>query len=217
MKARRFGRVENGLEIAAAFHRFEHSDFVGVFEIGAHGNADTDASNADTERLEEFGEVNGGGFAFSGGIGGDDDLVDGAALEALDEGLDVELLRAASLEWGEGTAKDVVHAVVGAGLLDGKDIVGLFDDADGAFVAGGAGAIEARVGIGDVVAGRAGADLLLGVANGVGEAESVFGSGAEDVEGEALGGFLADAGEVLQFVDQTFNRSGKIRHVLCVA
>jgi len=37
------------------------------------------------------------------------------------------------------------------------------------------------------------------------------------VEGEPLRGLLADAGEMLQFVDETFNRSGKIRHVLCVA
>jgi hypothetical protein len=28
---------------------------------------------------------------------------------------------------------------------------------------------------------------------------------------------LADAGQMLQFVDEAFDRSGKIRHVRCVA
>ena len=213
----RLTEVGDTLEIAAAFHGLEHGDFIGVFEIGTDGNAHADASHANAERLEKLGEVDGSGFAFGGGIGGDDDFVDAATFKALDEGFDVELLGAASLERGEGAAQDVIHAAVGARLFDGENVVRFFDDADGAFVAGGAGTVEARIGIGDVVTGRAGTNFFFGVANGVGEAESVFRSGAQDMEGEALGSFLADTGKMFQLVDESFNRSGKIRHVLCVA
>jgi hypothetical protein len=217
LEARRFWCVENTLEIAAAFHRFQHRHFIRVFEIGANGNTDTDARDAHAERLEELREINGSSFAFSGGVGGDDDFVHAAAFEALDQGFDVELLRAAALKGRKRAAEDVVHTAVGAGLFDSENVVWLFDDTDGAFVAGGAGAVEAGIGVGDVVASGAGSDLFFGIANGVGEAKGVFRCGAQDVERKALGSFLADTGKMFQFVDQSFNWSGKIRHVLCVA
>jgi len=48
-------------------------------------------------------------------------------------------------------------------------------------------------------------------------APGVFGRRAQQKKSEALRGFLSDAGEVLQFIDQAFDRSGEIRHVGCVA
>ena len=201
------------LEVAAAFHGFEHGDFVGVFEVGANGDADTDAGDADAEGLEELGEVDGGGFAFGGGIGGDDDFLDVAAPEAVDELLDFELLGAAALEGGERAAEDLVHAAVGAGFFDGENIVRFLDYADGGLVAVGSRAIETGIGVGDVGADRALADFFLGVANGVGQGESILGSAAQEMESEALGRFLANSGKMLQFIDETFNRTGKIGHV----
>jgi hypothetical protein len=47
------------LQIAAAFHGFHHGDFVGVFEIGADGNADADARNTNSESLDELREIRG--------------------------------------------------------------------------------------------------------------------------------------------------------------
>ena len=46
--------IRQRLEIAAAFHGFHHGDFVGVFEVGAHWNADTDAGDPDAQRFKQF-------------------------------------------------------------------------------------------------------------------------------------------------------------------
>ena len=189
--------LRNSLQIATAFHGFKHGDFVGVLEISADGNTHADARDARAEWLEELGEIDGGGFAFGSWIRGDDDFFDGAAFETLDQRFYMELLGATTLKGRKRTAENVVHAGVGARFFDGENVVGFLHDTDRALVAGGAGAVEAGVRVGDVVAGRAGSDFFLGVANGVGEPESVFGSGTENVECEALGGLLANAGEML--------------------
>src|SRR5262249_38192445 len=80
-----------------------------------------------------------------------------------------------------------------------------------------AGAVEARIGVGDVVADRALADFFLGVANGLGQSEGVLGRGAKEVKRKALSGFLANAGEMLKFIDQAFDWGGEIGHEKCVA
>ena len=80
-----------------------------------------------------------------------------------------ELFRAAALEGRKRTAQHVIHAVVGPRFLDRENIVRFFDDADGSFITARPGAIEARIGIGDVVARGAGLDLLLGFTNRVGK------------------------------------------------
>lgn len=64
------------LELAAVFHGFEHGDFVGEFDVGADGDAHSDAGAAEAQGFEEPGEVGGGGFAFYGGVGGEDDFGD---------------------------------------------------------------------------------------------------------------------------------------------
>ena len=67
-------------------------------------------------------------------------------------------------------------------------------------------AIEARVGIRDVVAHRAFADIGFRVANRVGKRHRVFRLRAQQKKREPLRRFLADAGQMFQFVDQTRNR-----------
>jgi len=85
---------KNSLQISAAFHGFHHRDFVGVFEVGADGNANTDAGYAHAERLDEFREIHGRGFAFRVGVGCDDDFFDRAALEAFDQTFQMQLIGA---------------------------------------------------------------------------------------------------------------------------
>jgi hypothetical protein len=142
------------------------------------------------------------GFAFEGGAGGEDDFVDFAALDAGEEVGGAELVGADAVERRECAVEDVVDALVAAGALDGGDAGGLLDDADEALVADGAGAVGAGVDVGDVVADGAEAQAGFEGADGVGEGGGVFLGGAEDVEGEALGGFGADAGEFFQFFDE---------------
>lgn len=40
------------LQVAAPFHGFEHSDFVGVFEVRADGNANPDARDPHAQRFQ---------------------------------------------------------------------------------------------------------------------------------------------------------------------
>ncbi len=70
------------LKVAAAFEGAGHGDFVGVFDVGAGGDAGGDAGDFDggVGLVELGGEVDGGGFALSGGGGGEDDFFDGWGL-----------------------------------------------------------------------------------------------------------------------------------------
>ena len=83
------------------------------------------------------------------------------------EALELEMIRADAFERGERSAQHVVEAGVLAGFLDGHDVVRVLDDTDRFPAAGGAGAVEARIAVGDVVANAAFADAELGLANGV--------------------------------------------------
>ena len=122
--------------------------------------------------------------------------------EAGEEAGDAELLRADAADGRERAVEDVVDAVVAARLLDGGDVGGLFEDADGVLVAGGAGAVDAGIDVGDVVADGAEAELFAQDEDGVGKGAGVVVGAAQKVEGEALGGFGADAGELAQLVDE---------------
>ena len=75
-----------------------------------------------------------------------------------------------------------------------------------------ANAVKARIRVGDVSAGSALSDFFFGVANGVGKRHGFFRSGAQEMEREALRGFLSDTGKMFESVDQSFNGGGKIRH-----
>ena len=96
----------------------------------------------------------------------------------------------------------MVFAAIFAGFFEGDDIAGVGDDADGAGVAiWGATDIADGVG-GEVEADAALADFLFGVEQGFGEGFNLGFGAAEDVEGEALSGFGADAGQALELFDE---------------
>ncbi len=151
-----------------------------------------------------------GGYAFEGGTGGEDDFVDVAAFYARQQIDGAELVGAYAVQGREGAVEDVIDALVASGAFDAGDAGGLFDDADQALVARGTGAVGAGVYVGYVVADGAETQGGFEGADGVGEGCCVFVGGAQDVEGEALGAFGADAGEFFEFVDEP-------GHGLCIA
>ena len=106
--------------------------------------------------------------------------------------------------------QNVIHAIVVAGLLDGGDVGWLFHDANQALVAGGAGAVDAGIDIGDVVADGTEMQTGLQLADGVGEELGVFVAGAQDVKSEALRSLAAYAGKFLEFVDEASHGLGKL-------
>ena len=111
-------------------------------------------------------------------------------------GLDTQLFGPATLQRRERTAENVVHAAVSARFFDRENVVGFFDDADRLVIAGRADAVEARIRVGDVAAGGALANFFFGVANGVGERHGFFRLSAQEMECEALRGFLSNAGKM---------------------
>ena len=70
--------------------------------------------------------------------------------------------------------QDVVNTVEVLGLFDSGNVGGLFDHANHALVARRAGAVNARIDVGDVVANRAQAQVGLHVPDGSGKSFGVF-------------------------------------------
>ena len=91
-------------------------------------------------------------------------------------------------------------------------LVGFFDDADEALVARGAGAIDAGVDVGDVVADGAEAQAGLELADGVGECFGVLIAGAQEMEGESLRALCSDAGQFFKLFDEAGHGLCKARH-----
>jgi len=80
----------------------------------------------------------------------------------------------------------VIDAVVAAGLFNHRNVSRLLDHAHDPLASCRAGAVSARVHVGDVVAGRAQQQPGLQLAHRVGQCSRIFGAGAEYVEGEPL-------------------------------
>jgi len=62
---------------------------------------------------------------------------------------------------------------------------------------------QAGIDVGDVVARRAIGDALFDIAHGLDEAVGLLAGRSQNVEGEALGAFRADAGKPLQLLYQS--------------
>ena len=94
-------------------------------------------------------------------VGGDDQLGDGAVHQPGHELLDPQVVGAHAVDRADRAAEHVVAAAELAGALDGDDVLGLLDDAQDVVDAARVAADAALLGLGDVVAGHAEADLLL--------------------------------------------------------
>jgi hypothetical protein len=99
--------------------------------------------------------------------------------------------------------ENVVDAVVATGALDGGDGGGLFNNADEAVVARGAGTVGAGVNVGDVVADGAESQGLAQVEESFGERDGVFFVGAEEMEGVTLRALGSHAGEFFELFDES--------------
>jgi hypothetical protein len=95
------------------------------------------------------------------------------------------------------------------GALDGDDVAGLLDDADLPRVAALVRANPAARAVGEVEADLAEADLLLDLADRVGQRVGVLGVGAQDVEGQPLGGARPDARQLAELGDQALDGRGE--------
>src|SRR5699024_12168490 len=101
----------------------------------------------------------------------------------------------------------VVAPVVGAGAFNGDDVLGFFDDAQQSGVAVFVAANGTDFVFGDVEADFAQPDLGFDLGDRIGQGDHVFFGGFQDVEGDALGRFGADAGQPAQLIDEGLYRT----------
>jgi len=101
-----------------------------VLESAAGGKTMSDAADAHAERREHFDEVVCGRFAFHIGTKGENNLGGILKRNAICELLDAELIRANVIEGSEAPAKGVVKAVKRSRAFEGKNVGGVFDDAN---------------------------------------------------------------------------------------
>ena len=178
--------------------------FVREFELAAGGDAAGEARDRDREGAQSIGNEQRGSVAFEVGVRGQDDLTNISGGDALREGFEGELVGSDPLERSQAAEQHVIDAVVGAGAFQRQQVAWLFHDTNQGVVAAWIAADGALsvLGLGEVEAGGAVSGAILGVADGVGEGEGFLGGCAQDVVGEALGRFGADAGQAAELVDE---------------
>ncbi|SPE30065.1 hypothetical protein SBA2_480006 [Acidobacteriia bacterium SbA2] len=202
------------LHFPAAFHGLQHGNFVGVFDVAAYGNAHGDAGHAQSLSLplQLLGQVGGGGFAFDGGIGGEDDFFDFSAADPADQVGDAQLLGSYAVQGRNRAVEHVVDAVKMPRLLDCGNVGGFLHDADDLLIPGRAAAVDAGIDVGNVVADRAQTQLGLDVSNRGSEGFGVILARAQNMKGEALGALVADSRQLLEFVDEPGHGFGEFGH-----
>jgi hypothetical protein len=106
----------------------------------------------------------------------------------------------------------VVEPGVLARGLDADDVVRLLDHAEQAPVPLRIAAERAQLAVADVVTDAAEPQLVFDVEQGPGQIFGLIPARAQDMESEALGRFLSDAGQVLELGDEARQRLCEIRH-----
>ena len=118
------------LQFAPAFEGTSKGHFVGGFERAARRQAEADAGNRHTERLELLGQIMGGGIAFNFGAEGQDDFGWFLQPDPLDERGNAEVLRANAIERRDAPQQRVIDAGKTTGALQRQNVVRTFDNAD---------------------------------------------------------------------------------------
>src|SRR5262245_40085116 len=97
--------------------------------------------------------------------------------------------------------QNVIKTFVLASLFNSDDIIRLFDNEDGGFVARRTGTETARINVCDVIAHRAEDNALFDLMDGFNQLISFCSVSAKDVKGQPLSRFMPDAGQALQLIN----------------
>src|SRR5258706_835449 len=119
----RLGRVR-----APILERLPHGARVSGREVAADGLAVADARDGHPVARDALGDVQSRRLALGVRVRGENELVDSAALDPLDERLDAQRFGPYTVQWRDRPAEHVVAAAEAARALDRREIGGALDD-----------------------------------------------------------------------------------------
>ena len=73
------------LEVPTAFDRLQQRDFIGILDVHSNRYSVGDPRHAGSKRFQLIRQINGGGFSLDGRIGGKNDFLNAAELDAIDK------------------------------------------------------------------------------------------------------------------------------------
>jgi len=192
-------------DLRAALEGAGNRHAVGVLQIAAHRQAARDAGDLRPEGGNQFFQIHRRRLALNVGIGGDDDFLD-RPIETRQQGFDVEIIGTDAVQRRQPASEDMIQGGEIFGFFKRDNVAGLLDDADDRPVAGLAGANGARVGFGNIAAGRARADFFLDDQDRFGQFPRLVRAHLKNMEGQPPGGLATDAGQTRQKGDQLSER-----------
>ncbi len=190
----------------------DEGDLVGVFDVSAGRHAASDAGDFDFVGLELLFQVQSGQIAFGGGVGGEDDLLDTVAFDAMQELAYAQIAAVVVAPALEQASQDVIQPLVGAGAFDGDDVERLFDETERVGHAFRVAADVAELSLGDVEAASA-AFQVVERFKAFGEALEFVFALFEKIEYDTLGHFRTDGGEGGEMRDKRLENFGVMHKI----
>src|SRR5581483_5281947 len=127
--------------------------------------------------------------------------------------LNSQLLGADPAQRRERSVQYVIEPAEGVCGLDRQDIMRLFHHADLIVLAMRVAAVEAQVAFTNVVALRANAELVFDVEKRLGEVLNIVAGSSQQMKGDTLSGFLADARQPFTLLNKPRERLREFRHL----
>jgi hypothetical protein len=122
--------AERGSDIPSPFDSAVHSRFIDIFEFTAHRDAISQAGHPDAAWLDQFCQVKGRGISFDSKVCRYENFLNGAIIEAVDQGVDLEVFGSNAVQWRQGSVQYMVAALERPAAFDGQQGLGLFDNAE---------------------------------------------------------------------------------------
>src|SRR6478672_526317 len=128
------GRRWSGVDATAALEGPSERHLVGVLEVTADGQARGQPRHGEADVAQQPAQVGGRGLALEVGVGRDDDLLHLTGREARHELTHPQVVGTDAVDGADRTAEHVVGAAELARALDGDDVLGLLDHANGCVI-----------------------------------------------------------------------------------
>ena len=197
--------MEGVAEEGAVHDGAAQGQLVGVFNLVA--NAHAARQNGDFHvrvRCQAAEDIEIGRVALHRRAKGEDDFLDAAGLDALFKAIHLDVAGAYAVHGRDESAQDMVKTIVLMGVLDAHHILDVLDHADGRSIAWGVAADGTHLGLADVVAHLAIANLAPQLDDGFAKVDRLFLVLFQQVQDEAERRFTPDSRQLGKLADRRF-------------